>query len=158
MATHTAPDHAWLTTSSASGAQLRSLRPDVAATFFERVIGTCHPSLSRGEAWGAFKDRSEVVGACAVAEISETSVRVQVAVVPERRHLGIGRELVDIAIAHATRQGARILIGSHEAGAAGALGLIASVNLPCARRVRAGQAEVALFLPMSEPSMQEGCR
>ena len=150
MAIHTAPDQAWLPVSSASGARLRSLRPDIAASFFERVIGTCVPPLCWGEAWGAFEDRTEVIGACAVTRATETSARVQVAVVPARRRLGIGRELVDMAIVHAARQGTQTLIGSHEAGANGAVALIASLKVIRARRVRAGQVEVVLFVSMSE--------
>lgn len=107
-------------------------------------------------AWGAFEDRTELIAACALAPASERSWRVQVAVVPERRRLGIGAELLHIGMAEAGRCGARQIIGSHRPGAIEAERLLSSVAAIRARRVRRDEVGVVVFLPATSSPPREG--
>jgi GNAT superfamily N-acetyltransferase len=132
---------------SASGAGLRSIPPAAALEFFERYSGRTNLDVERLAAWGAFEDHATVIGACGLARVSDTACRAQVAVVPERRRLGIGGELVGILIHQAARNGARRLIGSHPASAIEARRMVASLGLVSARRVQDGSAKVVVFLP-----------
>jgi GNAT superfamily N-acetyltransferase len=141
-----------------SGARITSLRPLVAMEFFTRVIGAADPALEGGEAWGAFEDRTELIAACALAHVSKSTCRLQIAVLAERRRLGVGAELLHIAMAEASRHGASMLRGSHPAGATDAQVLIASLNVTCARRVQVGQVEAVIFIPTSISPTHEGGR
>jgi GNAT superfamily N-acetyltransferase len=123
------------------------LRPFLALELFERLAGRADPGLNGAVAWGAFEDRADLIGACALARASERFWRVHVAVVAERRRLGIGAELLRIAMAEAGRGGARQIIGSHRVGAVEAEGLLSSVDAIRARRVRHEEVEVVVFIP-----------
>jgi GNAT superfamily N-acetyltransferase len=137
---------------SVSGARFRSLRPFLAMELFERLGGCVDRSLVEGEAWGAFEERTELIGACALVPVSTESFRVQVSVLPERRRLGIGAELLHLAAVQVRRRGARILMGSHAADAVDARMLVATLGTSTARRVRRGWADVVLLLPPTTPT------
>ena len=156
MTTPTTFDEPTLPFGSVSGARFKSIRAATAVELFERVIGAGHPSLVRGDAWGAFEDRTELIAACALARASDTVYRVQIVVVPERRRLGIGGEMVGLAIDEASRRGARMLVGSHPAGAVEARGLIESLGITSARRVRHDEAEVVVSVGTSAPPTRRG--
>ena len=149
MSTHTTietdPDHSL--TMSASGARLKSIRPVAALTFFEQFAVPIQGVPRRMVAWGAFEDASTLIGAAAVARVSGASFWAHVTVAPERRRLGIGAELLDIAIREASEGGGRRLIGSYPACAIEPRALVEAQPLSVARRVRHGQAEVVLFIP-----------
>ncbi len=133
-------------TMSASGARLRSIRSVVALTFFEQVGALFEGVSRRVEAWGAFEDSTTLIGAAALARASGTTFWAQVAVAPARRRLGIGRELLDIAIERASEGGGRRLTGSYPARAIEPRALVESQPLSVARRVQHGRAEVVVFI------------
>ena len=134
-------------TMSASGARLKSIRSVAALTFFEQFGAPIEGVPRRVDAWGAFEDGTTLIGAAALARVSGTTFWAQVAVAPERRRLGIGGELLDIAIREASEGGGRRLIGSYPARAIEPRALVESQPLSVARRVQHGQAEVVLFIP-----------
>jgi GNAT superfamily N-acetyltransferase len=136
-------------TMTASGARLRSIRQVAALTFFDRFAASMQGGPRRVEAWGAFEDGAILIGAAALARVSGDTFWAQVVVAPERRRLGIGAELLDVAMRSAFEGGGRRLIGSYPAGSIEPRALVESQPLPAARRVRHGQAEVVLFI--SEP-------
>ncbi len=98
-------------------------------------------------AWGAFEDGTTLIGAAAVARVAVATFRAQIGVAPERRRLGIGTELLDVAIREASAGGGRRLIGSYPTCALEPRALIKAQPLSIARRLRHGQAEVVLFIP-----------
>jgi GNAT superfamily N-acetyltransferase len=107
------------------------------------------------EAWGAFEDSNDLIGACAMVRTTDSSYRVHVAVVPERRRLEIGRELLNLIVDQAMARGARTVRGSHPFGASGAGHLIDGLELTSARRTANGQVDVVVFFP-SALSRPEG--
>jgi GNAT superfamily N-acetyltransferase len=141
---------------SVSGARFRSLRPFLVLELFERLVGRTDPRLRDGVAWGAFEDRTELIGACALVPVSERSCRVHLAVVPERRRLGIGAELLHIAMADAGRHGVQQIVASYRAGASEAEALLSSVDAIRARRVCRDDVEVVVFIPATSSPTQEG--
>jgi GNAT superfamily N-acetyltransferase len=152
VSTHTTlqSDRYLYSTMSASGARFKSIRPVAALTFFEQFVAPMQGVPRRVDAWGAFEDATTLIGAVALARVSGATFWAQVAVAPERRRLGIGAELLDIAIREASEGGGRRLIGSYSAATVEAWALVESQPLSIARRVRHGRAEVVLFIP--EPS------
>lgn len=136
-------------TMSASGARLKSIRSVAALTFFEQFAAPIHGVPRRVDAWGAFEDASTLIGAVALARVSGTTFWAQVAIAPERRRLGIGGELLDIAIRTASEGGGRRLIGSYPACAIEPRVLVESLPLTVARRVEHGLTEIVLFIPES---------
>ncbi len=69
-------------TMSASGARLKSIRPVVALTFFEQFAAPMQGVPRRVDAWGAFEDAATLIGAAALARVSETTFWAQVVVAP----------------------------------------------------------------------------
>jgi GNAT superfamily N-acetyltransferase len=134
-------------TMSVSGARLKSIRSVAALMFFDRFGAPVRGVSRRVDAWGAFEDGTTLIGAAALARVSGTAFWAQVAVAPERRRLGIGAELLDIAIREASEGGGRRLIGSYPACALEPRLLVESQPVSIARRVWHGQAEVVLFIP-----------
>jgi GNAT superfamily N-acetyltransferase len=132
---------------SASGARLKAIRPVAALTFFEQFAAPIQGVPRRVAAWGAFEDATTLIGATALARVSGATFWAQVAVAPERGRLGIGAELLDIAIREASEVGGRRLIGSYPACAIEPRALVDSQPLSIARRVQHGRAEVVLFIP-----------
>jgi GNAT superfamily N-acetyltransferase len=132
---------------SASGARLQSVRDAIAVEFLQRFGLTGRPTGAPVGAWGAFQDRSTLIGAGTLTRVSESVFGVQVAVAPDRRRLGIGGELLGILIQEAAGGGARVLTGSCPASAVEAQCLIASLQLLSARRVQHDRAVVVVFLP-----------
>jgi len=102
------------------------------------------------DAWGAFEDSNALIGACAIVQTAETSYRVHVAVVPERRRLQIASELLALVIDLVTPRGARTLHGSYQPAALGAHRLIDRLELTSARRTSHDHVEVVIFLPSGE--------
>jgi GNAT superfamily N-acetyltransferase len=149
VSTHTTietdPDH--YPTMSASGARLKSIRPVAALTFFEQFAAPIQRVPRRMVAWGAFEDGITLIGAVALARVSEATFWAQVAVASERRRLGIGAELFDVAIREASAGGGRRLSGSYPSCALEPRALVEAQPLSIARQVRRGQAEVVLFIP-----------
>ena len=126
-----------LHTMSASGACLRSVTVARALTFLDQVADRIDPGHRQAQAWGAFEDRTTLIGAGVLIRGAQTSFSVYVAVVPERRHLGIGGELLDIII--------------REASAGGGRTLMESTGLTWARRVDGDRADAVLSVPSAEP-------
>lgn len=159
MATQTSFDQAQaVPMASVSGARFKALHPALARALFARVEGAPRQEWGRAEARGAFEDRTDLIGACALAEVSETTYRVHVAVVPERRRLGIGAELLHLAVLDLARRGARVLLGSHAADALDARRLVATLDVRSARRVRHGWADVAVLLSPPTTQTEEATR
>jgi GNAT superfamily N-acetyltransferase len=140
----------------ACGGRLRSIRATRGVEFLERFSGPIGMEFGLVDAWGSFEARTKLIGVCALARVSATAFRIQVAVVPERRRLGVGGELLSIAIQRASEGGGRMLVGSYPAGAIGARCLVESLQLVSARRVRHGRAEVVLFMPTPASEMSGG--
>lgn len=143
---------------SASGARLQSVRHAIALEFLQRFGLSGLPTCATVDAWGAFEDRSTLIGACALTRVSESAFGVQVTVAPERRRLGIGGELLAIMIREAADGGARVLTGSYPARAVEPQCLIASLQLVWARRVEHDRAVVAVFLPRTTVKETKGPR
>ena len=137
-------------TTSASGARLKSIRPVAALTFFEQFAAPIQVLPRRMVAWGAFEDDTTLIGAAALARVSGATFWAQIAVAPERRRLGIGAELLDMAIREASAGGGRRLIGSYPSCAVEPRALVEAHALSMARRVQQGQAEVVLFIPAAK--------
>jgi GNAT superfamily N-acetyltransferase len=133
-------------TASASGARLKPIRSVAALTFFERFAAPVQDICRHVDAWGAFEDGAALIGAAALARVSGATFWAQIVVAPQRRWLGIGGELLDIAVQAASRAGGRRLIGSHPATAIEARRIAESQPLLAARRVKRGQAMVVLFI------------
>ena len=127
-----------------------------AQTFFEQFAAPIQGAVRRVDAWGAFEDDTTLIGAAALARVSGTTFWAQIVVAPERRRLGIGGELLCIAIREASEAGGRRLIGSHPAGAIEPRALLESQPLSVARRVQHGQAEVVLLIPEPPARTQGG--
>lgn len=143
-------------TMSASGARLKAIRPVAALTFFAQFAAPMQGVPRRIVAWGAFEDDTALIGAVALARTSGATFWAQVAVAPGRRHLGIGAELLDVAIREASAGGGRRLIGSYPSSAFEPRALVEAQPLSIARRVRHGQAEVVLFIPEAKARTQGG--
>ena len=134
-------------TMSASGARLKPIRSVASLTFFERFAAPVQDICRHVDAWGAFEDDATMIGAAALARVSDATFWAHIVVAPQRRWLGIGGELLDIAVQGATRDGGRRLIGSHSARAVEPRRLAESQPLSVARRVEDGRAAVVLFIP-----------
>lgn len=132
---------------SVSGARLRSIPAASALLYLEQFGAPLHLMHCRVDAWGAFEDRTTVIGVAALLWRSQERFGAQVAVVPGRRRLGIGGELLDIVIRAASAGGGRILTGWHPSGAGEARFLLASSELLWARRVRSDRADVVALIP-----------
>lgn len=145
---------------SVAGAPARSLDPDLAARFFQRIIGGRYPLSNEAEASGVFDDGSEQIAAYPLASVSDAACRVQIAVVPECRRRRIGGELLYMATADCARRGGLSLIGSHPVRADEARTLVASLEAACARLAKRGEGEGegVDFIPMMGPRMEEGAR
>jgi GNAT superfamily N-acetyltransferase len=144
--------------SSASGAQLRSVRAAEGVEFLRRFGLGGDLAQTRTDAWAAFEDRVTLIGACLLTRISKTAFRAQVAVAPERRRLGIGGELLGIMIREAAAAKARLLTGSSSASAVEARRLVESLGLVSARRVHGGRADIVIFVPRTAPTPPGGPR
>jgi hypothetical protein len=132
---------------SASGAGLQTIPATTALDFLQRFglggdVGSAHI-----DSWGAFEDRTTLIGVARLMKETPTRYRVDMAVAPERRRLGIGGELLDIVIHTASAGGGRTLMGSYPAGADEPRCLLASTGLLWARRVRNHSADVVVLLP-----------
>jgi GNAT superfamily N-acetyltransferase len=132
---------------SASGARLQSIRVETALEFLRRFDDLNEVAQRSLETWGAFEDRGALIGACALTRVSDTAFRAQVGVVPERRRLGIGAELLGIMIQRAAEAGARLLTGSCPARCIESQRLVTSLGLVSARRVQLGRAKIVIFVP-----------
>lgn len=143
--------------STASGAGLRSIPGFMAEGFFERVAAFQPGSLWE-EAWGAFEDRTDLIGAAALARLSDVTYRAHVAVVPERRRLGIGGELATVMVQKAITRNACRLVGSHLAKSDEARMLVESLRLPAARRVADDHVTVVVVAAPFGVSMRGDAR
>lgn len=132
---------------TASGARLKPVRPVAALTFFEQFAAPIQGVPRRVAAWGAFEDGTTLIGAAVLACVSRATFWAQVVVAPARRRLGIGGELLSVAIGQASESGGQRLTGSYPSCALEPRLLVESQSVSVARRVRHGQAEVVLFIP-----------
>lgn len=142
-------------TTTASGARLKSIRAVAALTFFEQYAAPIRDAARHIDAWGAFEDRTTLIGAAAIARVSPATFWVQVAVAPERRRLGIGAELLSVVVREASAGRGRRLIGSYPASAIEPRLLIESLGFVVARRLQCDHAEFVLFIP-TEPACTPG--
>jgi len=143
-------------TMSASGARLKPVRSVAALAFFERFAAPVQDICRHADAWGAFEDDATLIGAAALARLSGATFWAQIVVAPQRRWLGIGGELLDIAIHRASQAGGRRLIGSHSDRAIEPRRLVESQPLLVARRLKHGQAQVVLFIAEASSRTQGG--
>lgn len=143
-------------TMSASGARLMPIRSVVALTFFERFVAPVQDIRRHVDAWGAFEDDATLIGAAALARVSGGTFWAQIVVAPQRRWLGIGGELLDIAIHGASQARGRRLIGSHPSCATEPRGLVDSQPLSVARRVKDGQTQMVTFIAEASARTEGG--
>ncbi len=107
------------------------------------------------DAWGAFEDSNDLIGACAMVQTSETAFWVHVAVVPERRRLEIANELLTLVVEEVTPRGARTLRGSYPFDAPEARQLVDCLEFTSARRTIGGRVDVVVFLPSAPSASHE---
>jgi len=135
---------------SASGALFAAIPTSTALDLFRRLSRDLRSPADWEDAWGAFEDSNDLIGACAIVKTAGTSFRVHVAVIPERRRLQIATELLALVIDLVMARGARTLHGSYQSGAVGAHRLVDRLELTSARRTSEDDVEVVIFLPSVE--------
>ena len=135
---------------SASGALFATIPTSTAHDVFRRFSTGLHFPPDWEDAWGAFDDSNDLMGACAIVQTAGTSFRAHVTVVPERRRLQIASELLALVIDRVMERGARTLRGSYQSGALGAHRLVDRLELTSARRTSHDHVEVVILLPSVE--------
>jgi len=135
---------------TASGAKLAAIPADVAEAFLAR-LGE-HGPASIEAALGAHEDSGTLIGVAAFGDVSADHGSFIVAVVPDRRRLKIGSDLLHALVADAARSGVRWFQVSYPAGAADADALARSCGLTIARRVGAGTVTAVLDTARCPPS------
>jgi len=127
---------------TASGATLAAIPSEVAEAFLAR-LGEHGPD-SIEMALGAHEDDGTLMGVAAFGAVRGDHGSLIVAVVPERRRLNIGSDLLHALVAEAARTGIRWFQVSYPADAAAADALVRTCGLTAARRVDAGTITAVL--------------
>jgi GNAT superfamily N-acetyltransferase len=97
--------------------------------------------------WGAFEHSEALIGAAWLVASPSSTGRGRVAVVPERRGLGVGSDLLQILVDEARTRGITALAYEHTASDPGPSRLISSLGLKAAHRVHEGRARTIVFVP-----------
>ena len=142
---HVDPEAADLATMS--GARIKPIDSDAARAFLERLGETGGTTALLQRAWGAFENETALIGVGVFAAATPTRVHAHIAVVPERRRLHIGSYLLGRLVNEAAAWGLTTLACTHPAEATTPLGLVRSLRLTAARRVRLQVATMVIFVP-----------
>jgi GNAT superfamily N-acetyltransferase len=102
-------------------------------------------------AWGAYEHSEALIGVAVLAISTSPRGHFFVAVVPARRKLGVGGELLQTLVGEATQRGMRTLTCRHPAADPAAERLVSSLGLMATRRVH-HKIAVTTFLVSSSMS------
>ena len=117
---------------TASGAKVAPIDPDSARTFLAR-LGGCGPECIE-LALGAHESEGTLIGVAAFGDVGVDHASLIVAVVPDRRRLGIASELLYALADEAGRTGLRWFLVSYPASEMAADALVRTCGLTTARR------------------------
>lgn len=132
---------------TASGARIEPIASEEVRTLVGRY-GTVNESATvLDDVWGAFEHRRTLIGIAYLISSRSSAGRGGVAVVPERRGLGVGRDLMRLLVNEAWTRGMRTLAYEHAASDSSSPRLIASLGLTVARRVHDGRALTIVIVP-----------
>ena len=127
---------------TSSGAKCAAIPSDVAEAFLARLNE--HGPDPIEVALGAHEDDGTLIGVAAFGAVRADHGSLIVAVVPERRRLKIGSDLLHELMASSARTGIRWFQVSYPTDAAATDALIRACGLTTARRVEAGTVTVVL--------------
>lgn len=150
MAIHDLQETDGAVLATVSGARIEMLSPDLTQAFFDRLGLADFRPTTNDVAWGAFEDAGPLIGVGVLGEATSLRARAWIAVVPERRRLGVGSELLGLVAAAAKELGLGYLTYRHCAGDAAPHHLARSLGLPLARRVNHGGTWTVIVLSRHE--------
>jgi GNAT superfamily N-acetyltransferase len=139
------------------GAKIEVISIDTARIFLERFGEPSAIAGTTSSAWGVFEDATPLIGV-AVLAISGSSTNGQacLAVVPARRRLGVGSDLLHLLVEEAGMRGLRTLVGVYPAADPAPQGLARALSLTVARRIHDKSARIVIILPTPTPGNQQG--
>jgi len=134
---------------TASGARVMVVVPDLAEPFVDRFgLGDYQP-LAKDLAWGAFED-GRLIGVAIMSRLSVKRGRLWLVVTPERRRLGVGKELAWVLAAAAQELNLHYVHFRTRTDDEAPRRLAASLGQPLGRRVDADMVSTVICMP--------GCR
>lgn len=148
--TNASTDGAVNLASTSTGITLAPLPADTAHTFLLRldlIPPDLIPPDSGASAIGAFQDGDSLIGVAAIGRERNGGAAALIAVMPDRRALGVGTDLLHALAGEAEARGLRRLLATYAASNAAAERLVAASGLTTGRRRTDGEVTVVLFLP-----------
>ena len=127
---------------TASGAKLTSVPAEAATALLARLGVPAPDSIEC--AIGAHQDDGTLIGVAALGAVRAANGSLVIAVVPERRRLKIGIDLLHAIVNDAARIGVRRFLVCYARGAVAADALLRSSGLITARRVVNGNVTAVL--------------
>jgi GNAT superfamily N-acetyltransferase len=128
---------------TASGAHIDDVDPGVAAAFLAR-LGERGPEPI-ATALGAFEDDGTLIGLAVFGTSTRERAWATVAVMPARRRLQVGTDLLGALLRQSATQGIRYLVCSHPV-VAPAGDLVRSMGLTAARHVHQGMTTLVIIV------------
>ncbi len=139
-----------------SGARIEVIPIDVARAFLAQSKEKEETPGFSVRAWGAYEHSEALIGVAVLAISTSLRGHFFVAVVPARRKLGVGGELLQTLVGEATQRGVRTLTCTHAAADPAVERLVTSLGLKAARRVHDKTAVTTLLLSSSMSDHHQG--
>jgi GNAT superfamily N-acetyltransferase len=143
---------------ASSGAKMGPIGVDVARSFLARVDEAGNDFEIDDVAWGALEDSGTLAAVAVLGITSSTRGRASIAVVPARRRLGLGTDLLQLLVAEARARDFKTLSFVHPLVNPAPQELVRSLHLTVARRIRDKTALMVVILPGSMPDDDRGER
>lgn len=128
-----------------SGARIAPLSEATVRTFLARLDQPAPESVDA--ALGAFEEGQTLIGVAALGDRRNTGASLTIVIVPARRKLKIGSDLLHAAVAEAASSGVKRLLVTYPEDAAGSDALFRSSSLLTARRRVGGEVTTVLLVP-----------
>jgi GNAT superfamily N-acetyltransferase len=139
-----------------SGARIEVIPVCTARSFLARMGEQGEMAGFSVRAWGAYEHSEALIGVAVLAISTSPRGHFFVAVVPARRNLGIGGELLLTLVGKATQRGMRTLTCRHPADDPAVEWLVTSLDLKAARRVHEKIAVTTLLVSGSMSDHHQG--
>jgi GNAT superfamily N-acetyltransferase len=139
------------------GAQIEVISIDTARIFLDRFGQPSSIAGTACSAWGVFQDSTTLIGVAALAiSGSSTNGQAFLSVMPIRRRLGVGSDLLQLLVDEAGMRGLRTLVGVYPAADPAPQGLARALGLTVARRIDDKSARIVILLSDPTPSNPQG--
>ena len=132
-----------------SGAAIVPIGNEAARTFLERRWGIATVLDSPGVAWGAFADRTTLIGVAVLSSSSSSQGQACVAVVPECQRHRVGSDLAEVLVHEVKGRGLKTLACPCISADPVPQEFVRSLHLITARRVNGNTAVMVLLIPNS---------